>query len=42
MNEDEGWPVHNNPNDDDSCHMIFEWRSKQACRHCIKRETSLV
>jgi hypothetical protein len=33
--EEEGWPVQMNSDLDEEnepCHVIFEWRTKQACR----------
>lgn len=49
--EDEGWPMlldantlkernETNPIEMNPCHFIFEWRSKYACRHCLKSEVT--
>lgn len=41
--EDEGWPQliqdRNNGNNN-PCHLVFEWRTKQACRHCANYEVT--
>eukprot|EP00347_Sterkiella_histriomuscorum_P001733 403370894 len=49
LDESDGWPVLLMPNNDekvhnsyDLCHPVFEWKSKFACRHCLKNETTLI
>lgn len=49
--EDEGWPLlldeqilkqmnETNLAELNPCHMVFEWRSKYACRHCLVSEVT--
>ncbi|CDW77764.1 UNKNOWN [Stylonychia lemnae] len=46
--EQEGWPLlltkteDNNVEESDPCHLVFEWRTKLACRHCQTYEVTEV
>ena len=43
--EEEGWPrqkVKYNDSTQNQCNLIFEWRSKYACRHCLYHEVTNV
>ena len=43
--EEEGWPrqlVRKNDSNAEPCHIVFEWKSKYACRHCLNHEVTNV
>ena len=43
--EEEGWPRQiqvKNETLADKCNIVFEWRTKYACRHCLYHEVTNV